>query len=237
MSTVTLDGVSSIQDVTPIAAHLGFSYTKPVKSSSINAMSMNGLYFSFNMAPDPITSAYTVETWQFGAKQTSSFGYAFTQGEEAGIYLNATRAPITFYSYTLSGLRTDTLAPSEADKLRYFEGSLRFGESAAASISFRVVPAVSINAGFDWSQVYERHMFWYWALSGVMEGITDGVATWFAKAIGKSAPGALPIMHFILRNGVAMGFKALRKNQMNWPFETAAPLNYMGFNAGVSIIF
>jgi hypothetical protein len=44
-------------------------------------------------------------------------------------------------------------------------------------------------------------------------------------------------MNFVLRNAIAYGFKTLRKNSMNWPFETAAPMNITGWNLGVSLNF
>jgi hypothetical protein len=44
-------------------------------------------------------------------------------------------------------------------------------------------------------------------------------------------------MYLILLTGVSAGFKALRMNQMNWPFETAAPMNVQIWNVGASIHF
>ena len=78
---------------------------------------------------------------------------------------------------------------------------------------------------------------WKWAGSAVIEGVADGLASWFVRAVGKNSPGALPIMHFILRNGVAMGFKALRSSKMNWPFTSAPPLNFMTYSIGVNVVF
>ncbi|MCX6139269.1 MAG: hypothetical protein NTX15_00280 [Candidatus Kapabacteria bacterium] len=115
--------------------------------------------------------------------------------------------------------------------------ALRFGEAMRPSLSWRIAEPISLRVGYEWSQVYPRHMFWYWALSQTIEGIADAAATYLAREIGKSSPAAMPIMYFLLKNGVAAGFKALRMNQMNWPFTTVAPLNIYTWNVGVAVHF
>ena len=80
-------------------------------------------------------------------------------------------------------------------------------------------------------------MFWFWGLSQVIEGIASGGMNIFINAIGRSSPAAVPVMHFILQNGLSLGFKALRMNKMNWPFDTEAPLNVMSYTVGIGIHF
>ncbi len=106
-----------------------------------------------------------------------------------------------------------------------------------ADIDFRFSEPVSLVVRYDWTQIYPRHMFWYWGLSLMIEGVSSGLMSAFINTIGKSSPVALPIMNFILQNGVAMGFKALRMNKMNWPFDTEAPLNVMTYSVGVNVHF
>jgi len=236
MSQLSLNGVSSIGDAITFGADLGFEKTKQIRAAGIGQVLSNSLYVVYHQAPDPSPESFSVQTWRFGARTGEQYGYQFTRGEEPGIYFGAERAPLSWYSIKVEGMPTDG-SQTQAPRLTYFEDALRFGEASTATIRVRATKALSINAGFEWAQAYERHMFWFWAGSGIIEGVADGLASYFVKAIGKGSPGALPIMHFLIRNGIAMGFKALRKDQMNWPFTTEAPLNFMTFQAGISVVF
>ena len=74
--------------------------------------------------------------------------------------------------------------------------------------------------------------------SEIIEGAADGIAGMVARTtFGRSSPKSLPIFNFILRNAVAYGFKELRREKMNWPFDTAAPLNITSWNVGLSVSF
>jgi hypothetical protein len=132
------------------------------------------------------------------------------------------------------GLTNDSL---QNLALQEFDGSLRFGASAQAGIGIQLTKGVELRGSYDWSQVYPRHLFWFWAGSGAIEAFADGAAEMFVKAVGKSSPIARPIMHFLLRNAVSMGFKGLRQHQMNWPFETVAPLNLQTWRISLAVTF
>jgi hypothetical protein len=96
----------------------------------------------------------------------------------------------------------------------------------------------TVNAAYTWDQVYPRHLFWKWAGTSVIEGIASGLVDAFVKAIGNSSPKAVPVMNFVLRNGLAYGFKSLRKSNMTWPFGAdTPPLNIETFSVGATVSF
>lgn len=232
-SAFSLNGVTSIKNDVSYGIDLGFSKNRIVHNSNINYQSNRGLYLTYYSPSDPVANSYTNEMWQFGIRKNESYGYPFSDGSPQGIYFDAASAPLSWYTISSRG----SINTTQDSLLGRFGDGVRFGESSTASISIRATENLSINGGFEWNQTYERHMFWYWAGGTVIEEISDGVAQFFVNAVGKSSPGAMPVIHFIIRNGVAFGFKALRQNQMNWPFTTVAPLNIMTYRVGVSFTF
>jgi len=196
------------------------------------AANAQGITTPMNGDVPAVATTSATNLFRVGFLDESGFGYSM--GPSSNITFLASSGVL---SWTVVTPQATTADPTSTQALRDFEGGLRFGEAMRPAIDWRIAQAVSLRAGFEWSQIYPRHMFWYWALSQTIEGIADAGATWFAKEIGKSSPGAMPIVYFLLRNGVAAGFKALRMNQMNWPFTTEAPLNVYQWNIGVNIHF
>ena len=228
------EGTADIENSIAVGAILGFDNVRQVGDSDILRHQSNGLYVTYHMAGEQKPETFSIESWRFGFVSEESYGYAFGDDGVSGFYLTASKAPLSWYSVSV-GDGQESL--EGFDRLNRYPGSLRFGEAATASLGVRVADPISINAGFEWALAYERHIFWYWAGSAIIEGIADGLASWFVREVGQSSPVALPIMHFILRNGVAMGFKALRQNEMNWPIGSAAPLNIMTYSIGVNVHF
>jgi hypothetical protein len=171
--------------------------------------------------------------YRFGFTDETGFGYKL--GEKSNVTFIVAPSVLSWAVVQPQAvLASDT---ASAQGLRDFEGNLRFGESMHPAIAWRVAEPISLRVGYQWSQIYPRHLFWFWFLSQGIEGIADAGATWFAREIGKSSPAAMPIVYFLLRNGVAAGFKALRMNQMNWPFTTEAPLNVQMWTVGFDVHF
>jgi hypothetical protein len=59
----------------------------------------------------------------------------------------------------------------------------------------------------------------------------------FIHAIMKSSPTAGPIINFVLKNALAYGLYELRRENMNWPFNSAEPLLFDSFKAGFTFTF
>jgi hypothetical protein len=191
------------------------------------------VYIDWVMPADSVLGSYTVESWRFGFESSDAYGYPIGAEGKQSVDFTSTRAPLSWFVPSFPSLGNDS---STSAKLDRYDG-VAFGESARASIGVGLTQNISLQTSFEWAQAYERHMFWYWAGSGLIEGIADGLGTFFVKAVGKSSPTAAPIVHFLVRNGIAMGFKALRMNQMNWPFDTAPPLNFYNVNLGIKVTF
>lgn len=59
----------------------------------------------------------------------------------------------------------------------------------------------------------------------------------FTKNVLRNAPVAGTFVNFILKNAYEYGFYQLRKDKMNWPFTSSAPLRYNTFKLGMTFTF
>ena len=207
-----------------------------LEQETIAKRSASEFYLSYHTPTDGGDGTFGADVWRFGLGGTDEYGYRFTSDEEdvSGIYLGSGSSGLHWATVSANGLSADSA--QNVHLLRFTDG-LRFGESSTASLNVRVAEPVSLGVRYDWAQIYPRHMFWYWGLSGLIEVIASAATDGFIKAIGKSSPVALPIMHFILSNAVNFRFKALRQNRMNWPFNTEAPLNIQTYSVSIGVHF
>jgi hypothetical protein len=204
----------------------------------------NGAFFNYGSAATadgftPIddsvvnASSTSMNVYSFGFIDESGYGYKHGEGSSLKFLVgkNSIWSSVNPLSYDAS------ISSDARQTVSDVAGNIRFGATMNPTIEFQVVKPLSIRAGYTWTQIYPRHMFWYWAGSELIEGVADGIVMASVKAFGKASATSLPIMNFVLRNAVAYGFKTLRKNSMNWPFETAAPMNLTGWSLGVSLNF
>ena len=175
------------------------------------------------------------EMWRFGYGNSSGYGYKLS--EDAAI--------IPYYTYTLNWSNIDFKYPDnptfasgpDQDVLNMYDESFRFGTSSEGGVRIKVFENLMLDAGYERSIVFQRHLFWKWAGSGLIEGAAQGLLDGFISKIFKSSPAAGPIVSFILKNGLAYGIYELRQKKMNWPFNSEAPISYDQFKFGVTVVF
>ncbi|MFM8770727.1 MAG: hypothetical protein ACKOE4_01690 [Candidatus Kapaibacterium sp.] len=181
----------------------------------------------------PLAMHSSTNLISFGTVDESGYGYAL--GENSSIRLLVTDQ--STWTSVSPQTYAESLGPDQWQQLRDFTGGIRFGSTMAPTIEWKMGSTLSLRANYTWTQVLPRHMFWYWAGSELVEGVADGIASAMIKSFGSSSPSSLPVMNFILRNAIAYGFKELRREKMNWPFDTVAPLNITSWNVGLSVTF
>lgn len=232
-STLRRDGAAKIEDNLSFGLTLGTVRTREREEKTVYTSS-DGVYVWYAMAKDqpqpPVTQ--TADIWRFGFNSTKGYGYQI--GETMGVNFYAGSSVLSWSVVNPKSTVADSL---QNLALQEFDGSVRFGAAAQAGLGLQLTKNIELRGSYDWSQIYSRHLFWFWAGSGVIEGVADGIATAFVKAVGRSSPAAAPIMYFVLKNAVSMGFAGLRQHQMNWPFETVAPLNIQTWRVSAVITF
>ena len=96
---------------------------------------------------------------------------------------------------------------------------------------------VELNASYERSIVFRRHLFWKWLGSALIETAGQVAVDKFVDEIMDSTPCAGPIVSFVLKNALAYGAYELRMQKMNWPFKSEPPLSYDQFKVGINFVF
>ena len=175
------------------------------------------------------------DMWRFGFGKLSGYGYKI--GECAAI--------IPYHGYTVNWTRIKLDYPylqpffqgSDYKTLNRYNESFRFGTSNEAGIRIKPIENLILDAAYERSVVFERHLFWKWAGSAIIETAAQGLIDGFINEVFESSPAAGPIVNFLLKNGLAYGLYELRQEKMNWPFNSEAPLSYDQFKFGVTVVF
>jgi hypothetical protein len=187
-------------------------------------------YISTDLSNESEAEGLRSNLWRFGVGWSSGYGYDFD-----GPSL------ILFNSNSLNWSRLDLkdfpADQVEKNRLDRFNQSFRFGTSADGGIRFKIAPLIALDASYERSIIFERHLFWKWAGSEIIYIASDGLLNAFINEIKDSSPFAAPIVSFALKSALSYGIYELRQEKMNWPFSTAAPLAYDQFKFGITFIF
>lgn len=213
---------------------LGYTTEKPSwNEEGILKYKYNYLFLS-NVTTDisgtPFTDEIESNLWRFG------FGWANGYGYDLG---SAAIIPYNSYSLAWSKLDVKNFPANEQDrnKLALFDDSFRFGTGSEAGLRIKVIRQVTIEAGYERSVIFERHLFWKWAGSAVIEAAGHWALDSFIDKIMESSPYAAPVVGFVLKSALSYGVYELRQDKMNWPFKSAAPLAYDQFKFGLTFTF
>ena len=124
--------------------------------------------------------------------------------------------------------------------LNEYLGTFRFGDKASYGMKIELASMLQLNANYETSVVYRRHLFWYWSGSYIVSQIGYNALGYFTDDIVDNSPVIGTVFNFLLKAGYQYGYYLLRKENMNWPFNTSgkeAPLTYEMFNVGVTFLF
>lgn len=119
-------------------------------------------------------------------------------------------------------------------------GSLRFGDKSAYGIKLQLASMIQLNANYETSVVYRRHLFWYWSGSVLLSQAGYHLLSEFTDEMVDKSPVIGTIFNFALKAGYQYGYYLLRKSNMNWPFNESgneAPLTFETFNFGIGFVF
>ncbi len=118
-----------------------------------------------------------------------------------------------------------------------FGDDTRWTQYFRSYIKYQPIDLVSLDISYGRQVIYPRLLFWYWAASGIVSGSADVLADIFINRVLKSYENAVPVVHFILKTGLAFAFYQLQKDNMHWPINTAPALVTNNFNIGFAFHF
>lgn len=170
------------------------------------------------------------QMWRFGSGWSSGFGYKI-----------GNVSIIPYYSYSLDWSRLELLnspAPQlEKAKLDLFNESIRFGTSGEGGVRIKLLDYLTLEAGYERSIIFQRHLFWKWSGSAILEAIGQWAVDEFVDEVMESSPMAVPVVNFLLKNGLSYAVYELRQTKMNWPFSGEAPQAHDQFKFGITFTF
>ncbi len=235
VSSIRLNGSSyGLADAGMLEMKLGF--TKQKKSSyGKNILNYrNGYMFLSNASSDSYSGSDNSGTentlWRFGFGNKTGYGVKF--GSVSIMPYSSNSFAWSELSYPVS---EETV--SENSVLADFNNAFRFGTTTEAGINLQLAPGFSIQPKYEISDIFPRHLFGKQLMSTMIEMGGLFLIEGFTNQIMKNAPVAGTFVSFILKNAYEYGYYQLRKNQMNWPFTSTAPLRYNTFKLGMTFTF
>ena len=187
-------------------------------------------YISTELSNKNITDGLRSNLWRFGGGWSRGYGYSI--GKSSIVLFNSGS-----FIWSRLDLKDFPVNQDDKNKLDRFNKSFRFGTSTEAGIKIKLIPLISIEAGYERAIIFERHLVWKWLGSEVIYFAGQGALDAFIHEIKDSSPIAVPVVSFILKGALAYGMYQLRQEKMNWPFSTAPPLAYDQFKFGLTFIF
>ncbi|OGU63475.1 MAG: hypothetical protein A2W30_03810 [Ignavibacteria bacterium RBG_16_36_9] len=230
------DVESPFADNNLIELKLGYTYKKITKYADyIEKSSFDYGFLNRNSAElaggSGTTSDIETDNWQFGVGWSDGYGYKM--GADASItpYYSST------FTWTNLDFADDSLSQNDERIKELYDESFRFGSSYETGVRIQATSLIVLEGGYERSIVFERHLFWKWAGSGIIELAANGILDVFIKEVFKSSPSAGPIVFFVLKSALGYGLYELRQDKMNWPFPSAPPIAFDNIKFGVTLTF
>ncbi|MBS1537181.1 MAG: hypothetical protein JST20_05480 [Bacteroidetes bacterium] len=204
-------------------------------SKSLVDYKMSYMFLGYNSndfaVSKPETGSIESSILRFGFGDKEGLGYEVDNDVSIVPYR---ASALLWTQLSVKNLPPDTQAVATVE---LFNEAFRFGKQTEAGVLVQFTKNSGISLGYEYSVIFPRHLFWYWAGSEIIESIAQGAVDNFVRKIEKSSPTAAPIVSFLLKNGISYGMYELRKKNMNWPFNTAPAMSYSGFKLGVNLAF
>ena len=219
-----------------IELKLGYRSEQKTKYADyINKSTYNYLFLNRNTTNlaggSGTTGDIETKNWQFGAGWSKEYGYKI--GEDALITPYYTSS----MNWTRIDFADDSLSTNDERIKQLYNETFRFGTSSETGVRIQPVKLITFEAGYERAIVFERHLFWKWAGSGIIEVAANGLLDVFIKEVFKSSPAAGPVVFFVLKSALSYGIYELRQDKMNWPFSSAPPIAFDNIKFGVTFTF
>jgi len=127
-------------------------------------------------------------------------------------------------------------ALDDTEILKRYDKNFRFGTINEGGINFSF-GMVSLNAGYEATVIFPRYVFWKHLGSYAIEMAGLRALDKFIDEVIDASPLAGPIVNFLLKNGYNYAFYSLKKEKMNWPFNTETPITYETIKLGITFTF
>jgi hypothetical protein len=167
--------------------------------------------------------------WRFGVGRQEGYGYRLGNG---GALLLLSGGGLHWSRVTLAeGAQVDALQP--------FGQQLRFGSVRDGMVLVQLTPLLGIGLAFERAVIFPAHLVWKYLGSSLIEFVgSELIVGEFVRRVLKARmPQAAPVVNFLLRSGVAIGWTELLRTRMNWPFDSPPPALLDQLQLSVQMVF
>ena len=222
---------------------IGGSVGISVKFKDYPANDYIGLNFnsgSTNGAPNSSLTFKEVGLGQTNALACTMIGFENRQGLGYSMGGNTDFLLSTGGAWTWTSVSPKSYAASNPDDWQMvddFSSGLNFGSTWSPGVEITSGSSFSVRMGYNQTQIYPRHMYWYWISSELIENFAQTGAHYLIDAVSKKGDSSYPIVNFVVTNAFTYMFNQLRTERMNWPWATVPPMNLTYWNLAVNYNF
>jgi hypothetical protein len=218
---------------------LGRRTLKPIVSYKLIKFSDNYLYSSYiedykeGSNNDPKLS---YDIWRFGFGYRKGFGYnvgniAILPYYHMGLGWNK-------INLSLPNAENPFVSSEDLATLQHYEDQIKFGTSNIGGVDIKISQLFGIGASYETAVIFPYYKVWKQFGSFFIETIAQtGVDFLTEGVIIKAMPEVAPVFYFIVKNGLSYFFYTLKQEEMNWPFDTKAPLTLETVKFSLKITF
>lgn len=225
--------ISSFSPGTITEIKLGSSTIKPEGNYSILSLDDNFFFSSLITSYQNKDTKVNYSLWRLGAGLRR--GYGFSSGNSIQI--------IPYYHFGFSWSRGNFKEPViktfVGKPKRYmdrFNNTIRFGTTNSAGLQIGVSQLLSFGIEYETDIIFPKHLAFKQFGSFFIELFSQTGIDYLTKGVLlKAIPQGVPIFYFLLKNGLSYLFYSLKKEKMNWPFNTEAPLRIEAFKFNLKI--
>ena len=214
-----------------------FGYAKYERSTN-RTVTLNEIYTRFAYNPASINGIKPDE--EKIRTNLRSFGIGVRRG--FGYQMGAV-ALAPYHQIELTGNMLEFEQPlpifhqNQASALERYPGAVRLGLTYGGGASLNLLQSTSIHGGYEAAIVYPRWLFMQWLSSFLIQQIGLSVTANFGAELMNTMPFFGPFVYWVLNNGLSLLYVSQMRENMNWPFDSEAPLTFLTAKIGVQIIF
>lgn len=236
LSNISREDVeAAFSDNIQLGVKIGYAYKRNKYADYIEKSTFNYLLLNHNSTDlaggSSTVSDIETDNWQFGIAWSGGYGYKI--GTEASI----TPYYASSFNWTNMGFTDQTLSENDERIKDLYDGTYRFGTGSEAGVKVHLTSLLALEAGYERSVVFERHLFMKWVGSEIIEIAANNVLDVFINEVFKSTPAAGPIVFLVLKSALGYGIYELRRGEMNWPFSSAPPILFENIKFGLTFQF
>ena len=213
----------------------GYTKNKLSKDGDLIKSTYNYLRFGFysqNLGKkDDDKSKLQFDGWKFTWGDNTGYGWVISESADLTLFHGDN------FNWTRLNMDSMPMPAKDLGRLDRFNNQIKFGRSFEGGVNLRLWNKLGISASYEQEQLFARHLFWYWTGSELIEAAVSGLTSEFIHDVTKRSKIGGPIINFIIKNGIAYGIYELRKKDMNWPFNTEAPMVIDKFKLGINFTF